>query len=1124
MTVKELRATAASYGLKGYSRMNKAELEAAIDSRILELREETGKRIAEQANSHADQVQNEQTDNMRDILNALPASKIRRIARIVKLPGYTTFTTRYLRGRLHCWIFSEDGCNGLRALAVKLSRDDFMEVVNVIGTEDLRDELYPIFSFKYLEKMTRDDCISNVEWDIFIRENLKIRQYDKIPDRWKANADELREFVLAQERREQEDRKREKEEEINARREYCRQRKEAEDFRNAFQNAQRTLAIQAMTITRYMQAKPATAIAALPATVEHQPATPAVIEHQEQPQPEVVEQTSTDSYYSQNYDEIEHICFIRRVKNGHVPRQFLAELSPEEYAQVMQEVADMEKREQERERAQQAQPQPELLPAASCFYTPNPEPIIVEKCDQVFRFEIGKLYQLRGDYGNPSHRKSVIAKVIATADDCVHFEIHGKVFYSSDSWFIRYHDEEGNETHTISQWAQICYFEIDGQTDTVEAYADEVFTEQPQPEVVEQTAPSNQDDDDPDPTPPSNGGKSPATVRKTTHANPNYGTVHGMTTRELRKAAKNLDIKGYAKMDRAQLDEVMSRYPRRLARRTFDFSLCANEEILRSRLRYFSSQQLEITARNLKGKTIALPIDDKLITKKFLIDAIVKVYFPQTQTAPAPIIEQAQHQPDLKANPNPEFFRRVNQTFKAGVTYSFTFMNGGEATCKVINRTESTAIILASGDKKEHRVKIYHHYDDVNAEYLHPKGQYSMSPICKPSHPVSISTFTVGQLYGAVEPDARDTVTVAECMRVDGDRVFFQIHFRDGRGPVIDSSAVVDLTTGTERTYLTILGLGHLAADHTVPVPEWCNPRINKDMAKFEIGQTYGRQFNDTFYFFTVIKREGVTLTVTNNRNPDTYILLVAKDGTVGDDRKEFVKWQYGARPSESFTITAKDHTTPAVTVRHEAWQDHICDHCNHVPTWTHEQFSTGILLAREYRYSSSKYSRMLWLASECNLVQIYELAKLLGLDISKIELTSGYSKTTEKKLQIANIIWNEIISMEHVYVCTYEGNNPPALPAELVEPEPVAIPANVPLQNTPAPATRKPRHAKTIDTSRQILISFGDEETHATASTPAKPKRRATRKPRIKKDYSRQLVFVFDEVIDSKTDQRIAA
>ena len=44
----------------------------------------------------------------------------------------------------------------------------------------------------------------------------------------------------------------------------------------------------------------------------------APISKQAQATPAVVEQASIDNYYTRNY-ELERICFIRRVKNGHVP-------------------------------------------------------------------------------------------------------------------------------------------------------------------------------------------------------------------------------------------------------------------------------------------------------------------------------------------------------------------------------------------------------------------------------------------------------------------------------------------------------------------------------------------------------------------------------------------------------------------------------------------------------------------------------------------------------------------------------------------------------------------------------------------------------------------------------------
>ena len=83
--------------------------------------------------------------------------------------------------------------------------------------------------------------------------------------------------------------------------------------------------------------------------------------------------------------------------------------------------------------------------------------------------------------------------------------------------------------------------------------------------------------------------------------------------------------------------------------------------------------------------------------------------------------------------------------------------------------------------------------------------------------------------------------------------------------------------------------------------------------------------------------------------------------------------------------------------------------------------------------------------------------------------------------------------------------------------------------KSAPKPATRKPRHAKKIDDSRQILIQFEELDTQTVetpaAVQPAKPKARRVSRPRIKKDYSRQILINFGEdITNSKTNQRKAA
>ena len=87
------------------------------------------------------------------------------------------------------------------------------------------------------------------------------------------------------------------------------------------------------------------------------------------------------------------------------------------------------------------------------------------------------------------------------------------------------------------------------------------------------------------------------------------------------------------------------------------------------------------------------------------------------------------------------------------------------------------------------------------------------------------------------------------------------------------------------------------------------------------------------------------------------------------------------------------------------------------------------------------------------------------------------------------------------------------------------AEPATV-SKTAPKPATRKPRHAKKLDTSRQIFIQFDEpENTPVPVSTPAKPKTRRTRTPRIKRDYSRQILIDFGKDIPNcQNNKRIAA
>ena len=990
-TVKELREEAKRLGLKGYSRMNKAELEAAIDSRILELREETGKRIAERANINSNPVTSSSLIFTGDF-----GEKITTVG--------TSFSGSYL--------FLSD-----RDEVVRYASKNSVVPCKVIGALTLIELFYCPEEDKILIDLKGSAHIG--AYSIGTGKAFEA-QHGYVSNIQLHYVDPVYEI----------------------------------DFSDEPVDTVFSPAVSEATITE-----------------QPQPEQPAVVKLDVNPY----------SGYFCGYDA-ERIAFLNRVKNGHVPQSVLAELSPEDYAQVMQEVNDMKKKEQEQERSQQAQDEQATPAEARNTEQEQPQP----------------------------------------------------------------------ETPAV----------VEAPTPIVE---------QPQPEtptVTEQPAPANpDDDDDPDPTPPSNGGKS--------HANPNYGTVRGMTTRELREAAKTLDIKGYAKMNRAQLVEALSKNGRfKPARRAYDYSLCYDPARLRSALKAAPVETLEVFARNLKGKTIQLPDDEKLITKAFLVDAIVRAYFPNAQETPAST---------RKPVPVPQHVFELGRQYYKGFPDDITEINAVTILERngdyITIREEDTGFI----SRKKIRVTKYY-----------------------PSEYAKLSNYEHDVVYSTAKlfPDP-------------------------------------------------------------VPITSPKFPRLFQKVQRALIRET---------------------MTIAGYMQPKPQPLALP--------------------------AVVEHQEAPVQEVRHEAWQDHICEHCNHSPTWTHEQFTAGILLAREYRKSSSKDSRKLWLARECNLAQIYRLAMSLGLNIPTIELTSDNSKSHEKKLQIASIIWSEITNMEHVYVCTYQIINPPALPVELVEhqdaqatsqkvndcilapelvtkciksehaqrvvdnayckkqreamglgngydlgffpdecspdffpriwtkqqlamahsimfwwkqyffplPEKIfwekyrhsvwnnhayahsgegyegiitlkkyskkylleladdiglnlhdgkysrldmvklitmecykatfinyataptaseiidaefAEPEQLQLENPtvaqevnyPAPVKKRKSHRNIpTDTSRQILICFDDEETPDAASIQAKPQRRVTRKPRIKRDYSRQLIFVFDEVTDCNTKQRKAA
>ena len=142
-----------------------------------------------------------------------------------------------------------------------------------------------------------------------------------------------------------------------------------------------------------------------------------------------------------------------------------------------------------------------------------------------------------------------------------------------------------------------------------------------------------------------------------------------MTVAELRTKAKNLGLKGYSKLNKAQLEELIGRkctepqevsginkeetpapevlevkpvnapttYRKtRLVRSIYNFSSCKDEKILRKALNSGSVEAVEGIARSFPQFQ---PLTGKRMTKKFFIDFIVGLYFPKKQEDPAPVQE-----------------------------------------------------------------------------------------------------------------------------------------------------------------------------------------------------------------------------------------------------------------------------------------------------------------------------------------------------------------------------------------------------------------------------------------------------------------------------------------------------
>ena len=129
-----------------------------------------------------------------------------------------------------------------------------------------------------------------------------------------------------------------------------------------------------------------------------------------------------------------------------------------------------------------------------------------------------------------------------------------------------------------------------------------------------------------------------------------------------------------------------------------------------------------------------------------------------------------------------------------------------------------------------------------------------------------------------------------------------------------------------------------------------------------------------------------------------------------------------------------EENSKPAPKPEMEAWQKHTCWRCEHeAHSWTHAQFIRGMLLIFDCEESHIYRHKTLteYLMNTYFLTQLWNLARFFALNVPNIELTSE-NKTLQKMRQIAGIIANELLKMDHVYICTYNVANPPKLPPEM--------------------------------------------------------------------------------------------
>lgn len=122
----------------------------------------------------AQQVQNNEP-TLRDTLSKMTVKEIRTIARLVGVKNISKWSKSSLISRTSCMIHC--AFDDIKATALKMTRENFMKIINLTDTEYLSLVLEEL---GYRSDLSREDCIKTFE-EIFDNTNREAGRYDTLP-------------------------------------------------------------------------------------------------------------------------------------------------------------------------------------------------------------------------------------------------------------------------------------------------------------------------------------------------------------------------------------------------------------------------------------------------------------------------------------------------------------------------------------------------------------------------------------------------------------------------------------------------------------------------------------------------------------------------------------------------------------------------------------------------------------------------------------------------------------------------------------------------------------------------------------------------------------------------------